>query len=59
MSFEGAKQGINSSQDAVVDYTFILESISLVLTLEAVLMDLILFCTNERTFVDIWVNFNV
>jgi hypothetical protein len=57
--FENSKQLVDALEEAIIDYTFVFEGFNLMLALRTLLMNLILLCTDKRSFVDIGMNFDV
>ena len=44
---------------AIVDDLFVLEGLDLVFAIDTLLVDLVLLCTNERTLIDIGMDFDI
>lgn len=59
MGFQSGEEAPNAAEEAIVDDALVLQSDDLVLAELALLVDLILLCADEGSFVDIWVDFDV
>lgn len=59
MGAQGGEQGGDALQQAIVDYALIFEGLDLVLALEALLVDLVLFGADEGPFVDVGMDLDV
>ena len=59
MRLQGSEEGVDPFEKPIVDNSLVLVCLDLVLALESLLMDLILFGSNERAFVDVRVDFDV
>ena len=53
------EQVVYTVDQAIVDDLFVLEGLDLVFAIDTLLVDLVLLCTNERTLVDIGMDFDV
>ena len=59
MRLQCSEESINALEEPLVDDSLVLVCLDLVLALESLLMDLILFSSNERAFVNVGVDFDV
>lgn len=59
MGLEGSQESIDAAEEPIVDDPLILVGLDFVLPLKALLMDLVLLCTNKGTFVYVWVDLNI
>jgi len=59
VGFQGGEEAANALEETFVDDLLILVGLDFVLAFEALLVDLILLCSDERAFVDIGVDFYV
>ncbi len=55
---EGIKKAVDAFEEAIVDYTFVLERVDFSFPLESLLVDLVLLRPDEGTLVDIGVHFD-
>ena len=53
------EQVVYTVDQAIVDDLFVLEGLDLVFAIDTLLVDLVLLCTNERTLVDIGMDFDI
>ena len=56
---QGVAQDVNAVDQTIVDDLFVLEGLDLVFAIDTLLVDLVLLCTNERTLIDIGMDFDV
>jgi hypothetical protein len=59
MRFECSEETIDPFEETIIDYSLVFICVYLVLSLESLLVNLVLFGTYEGAFVNVWVNFNV
>lgn len=59
MRLQCSEESINAFEKPLVDDPLVLVCLDLVLALESLLMDLILFSSNERAFVNVGVDFDI
>ena len=53
------EQVVYTVDQAIVDDLFVLEGLDLVFAIDTLLVDLVLLCTNERTLIDIGMDFDI
>ena len=59
MGLQGNEKAIDSLGKAIVDDPLVLISLDFILALVSLLVDLVLFCSNEGILVDVGVDFDI
>lgn len=57
--FEGLQQTIDAGQQAIVDDLFVFEGLNVVFPVDSLLVNLVLFCADEGTLVDVGMNLDI
>lgn len=59
MRLERREQPVDTAKEALIDDALVFQCIDLLFPVEALLVDLVLFCPDKRTLVDVGMDFNV